>query len=325
MPCATALEIPAGACQHGLEVGVEIVGREDEVAALHAFFDTAGEGPAAVVLEGEAGIGKTTIWQAGVEAARERGLRVLTARPAEGERGLAHVVLGDLFEEVLDQVLPALSAPRRRALEAALLLDETAEQLVDPRTLGVAVRTALQALAERTPVVLAVDDIQWLDASSASALAFALRRMADDRVLLLLARRLVEGAQPSDLDRALGADSVQPLVIGPLSVGACIGSWATGSGGPLRARRCCAFTRLRAEIRSSRSSWPGLSAQTWARCSRSPFPRRSKSLCARDSPISPSPPARHSSSRRRWAHPRCRSWSGPASLPTRSRRQWARM
>nr|MBA3245050.1 AAA family ATPase [Actinomycetota bacterium] len=198
----------------------DIVGRDEELAALHAFFDTAGEGPAAVVLEGEAGIGKTTIWQAGVEAARERGLRVLTARPAEAERGLAHVVLGDLFEEVLDQVLPALSAPRRRALEAALLLDETAEQPVDPRTLGVAVRTALQALAERTPVVLAVDDIQWLDASSASALAFALRRMADDRVLLLLARRLVEGAQPSDLDRALGADSVQPLVIGPLSVGA---------------------------------------------------------------------------------------------------------
>ena len=219
MPCATALEIPAGACQHGLEVVVEIVGREDEVAALHAFFDTAGEGPAAVVLEGEAGIGKTTIWQAGVEAARERGLRVLTARPAEGERGLAHVVLGDLFEEVLDQVLPALSAPRRRALEAALLLDETAEQPVDPRTLGVAVRTALQALAERTPVVLAVDDIQWLDASSASALAFALRRMADDRVLLLLTRRLVEGAQPSELERAL-EESRQQLVIGPLSVGA---------------------------------------------------------------------------------------------------------
>ncbi len=79
----------------------DIVGRDEELAALHAFFDTAGEGPAAVVLEGEAGIGKTTIWQAGVEAARERGLRVLTARPAEAERGLAHVVLGDLFEEVL--------------------------------------------------------------------------------------------------------------------------------------------------------------------------------------------------------------------------------
>lgn len=138
---------------------MEIVGREDEVAALHAFFDRAGQGdgaaPAAVVLEGDAGIGKSTLWLAGVEAAREQGLRVLTARPAEAERGLAYVVLGDLFDGVLDEVLPALSAPRRRALEAALLVDETSEHPVDPRTLGVAVRTALQALAERTPVVRA--------------------------------------------------------------------------------------------------------------------------------------------------------------------------
>ncbi|HWN23190.1 MAG TPA: AAA family ATPase, partial [Gaiellaceae bacterium] len=199
---------------------MEIVGREDELAALHAFFDGAGEGPTAIVLEGEAGIGKSTLWLAGVEAARERGLQVLTARPAEAECGLAHVVLGDLFEEVLDEVLPELPAPRRRALEAALLLDEASDQPVDPRTLGVAVRTALQALAERTPVLLAVDDIQWVDASSANALAFALRRMAADRVLLLLARRHVERAQPSELERALGADSVQPVAIGPLSVGA---------------------------------------------------------------------------------------------------------
>lgn len=73
---------------------MEIVGREDEVAALHAFFDRAGPGggtgPGALVLEGEAGIGKSTFWLAGVAAARERGLRVLSARPAEVEQSLAH-------------------------------------------------------------------------------------------------------------------------------------------------------------------------------------------------------------------------------------------
>ena len=197
----------------------EIVGREEELGFLHAFLDQEAGGPLALVLEGEAGIGKSTLWLAGVEAARERGLRVLSSRPAEAERGLAHVVLSDLFEGVLDEVLPALSAPRRYALEVALLLDEASEQPVDPRTLGVAVRTALEALAERT-VVLAIDDVQWLDPSSASALAFALRRMAADRVLLLLARRVVEGAQPSELEGALEAESVQRLPIGPLSVGA---------------------------------------------------------------------------------------------------------
>src|SRR5688500_18001087 len=139
----------AAPCQHGRQMAIEIVGREDELAALHAFFERAGEGPAALVLEGDAGIGKSTLWQVGVEAARERSLRVLTARPAQAEQGLAHAALGDLFEGALDDVLPALSAPRRHALEVALLLDETTEQPVDPRTLGVAVRTALQALAEQ--------------------------------------------------------------------------------------------------------------------------------------------------------------------------------
>ena len=138
----------------------EIVGREEELRSLRSFIDPAGRGPAALVLEGEAGIGKSTLWLAGLDAARERGFHVLSSRPAEAERGLAHVVLSDLFEGVLDEVLPALSAPRRHALDVALLLDEASEQPVDPRTLGVAVRTALQALAEETPLVVAVDDVQ---------------------------------------------------------------------------------------------------------------------------------------------------------------------
>jgi len=202
------------------EVAVEIVGREDELAALHAFFERAGEGPSAVVLEGAAGIGKSTLWHAGVEVAREQGLQVLRARPAQAEQALAHAALGDLLEGVLDDVLPGLSPPRRRALEVALLLDESSERPVDPRTLGVAVRTALQALAERTAVVLAVDDVQWLDASSATALAFALRRMAADRVYVLLARRPVEGAEASALEGALEPESIQRIPVGPLSVGA---------------------------------------------------------------------------------------------------------
>jgi DNA-binding CsgD family transcriptional regulator len=198
----------------------EIVGREQELGSLRAFLERAAAGPAALVLEGEAGIGKSTLWLAGIEAAREQGLRVLSSRPAEAERGLAHVVLSDLFEGVLDDVLPALPPPRRHALEVALLVEEASEQTVDPRALGVAVRTVLQTLAESTPVMLAVDDVQWLDPSTTSALAFALRRMAGDRVVLLLARRLGEGSQPSELERAVEAESVERLPVGPLSVGA---------------------------------------------------------------------------------------------------------
>ena len=197
----------------------ETVGRQAELASMQAFLERASEGPLALVLEGDAGIGKSTLWLAGVEAAQTRGVRVLWSRPAEAERRLTHAVLGDLFEGVLESVLPALPAPRRRALEVALLVEEEADDF-DPRTLGVAVRSALEVLAAAGPVVLAIDDDQWLDPSSASALAFALRRLDEHAILLLLARRLGESAESPALEQAIPADRVDRLHVGPLSLGA---------------------------------------------------------------------------------------------------------
>ena len=198
---------------------LQIAGRGEELASLHAFIDEVREGPSALVLEGEAGIGKSTLWRAGVEHARRRGLRVLASRPAEAERSLPHVGLGDLLQDVLDDVLPALPAPRRRALESALLLEEAGTDAVDPRALGTATLSALQVLAEDKRVLVAIDDLQWFDASSARALAFALRRLAPCDVPLLLAKRL-DGVQQLGIEQALGAESVQRLPVGPLSVGA---------------------------------------------------------------------------------------------------------
>ena len=200
-------------------MSVETVGRQAELASIHTFLERAADGPLSLVLEGEAGIGKSTIWLAGVEAARAQGLRVLQSRPAEAEQRLTHAGLGDLFESVLETVLPALPAPRRNAFEVALLVEEAAEDF-DPRTLGVAVRSALEVLAGEGPTVLAIDDDQWLDPSSASALAFALRRLGEHAIFLLLARRPGERAETPGLEQALGADRVERLQVGPLSLGA---------------------------------------------------------------------------------------------------------
>jgi DNA-binding CsgD family transcriptional regulator len=197
----------------------EIVGREAELASLNAFIDET-EGSAALVLEGEAGVGKSTLWGAAVEHARARGLTVLSSRPAEAERGLGNVGLGDLLEGVIDDVLAALLPPRGRALQVALLREEASGDPVDRRTLAVAVHDALQLLSDRGPTLIAVDDVQWLDPSSSRALGFALRRLDASPVILVLARRLVEGAQQSELERALGPDRVRRLIVGPLSVGA---------------------------------------------------------------------------------------------------------
>jgi len=202
-------------------MALEIVGREEELASVRAFIDGAHDAPAALVLEGEAGIGKSTLWLAGVEHARAQGLRVLLSRPAEAERSLAHTGLGDFFADVLGDVLPALPRPRRRALEIALLLEEAADdEGVDHRAVSVAVRDALELLGNRTPLVIAVDDVQWLDLSSSSALAFALRRLASSHVLLLVTRRVTAAADRSELERGLPPERLSRVPVGPLSAGA---------------------------------------------------------------------------------------------------------
>ncbi len=201
-------------------MAVELVGREEELGFLIAFLDRTAEGPAALVLEGEAGIGKSALWLAGVRTARERRFRVLSTRPAEAEQSLGHAGLGDLLEDDLDEVLPALAAPRRRALEIALLVEEAGTHPPDPRTLAVAVRTAVRLLAETGPLLVAIDDVQWLDPSSEHALAFALRRLSNERVLVLLTRRLDERAEVSGLEHTLDAERVQRVHVGPLSLGA---------------------------------------------------------------------------------------------------------
>jgi len=196
----------------------EIIGREDELSAVQAFLDRPAEGLRALVLEGEAGIGKSTLWLAGVAAARDRSFRVLTSRPAEAERALANVVLGDLFGEVEPELLAALPAPRRRAFESALLR-EAHDLPVDPLALGVALSTLMPVLADVRPLVLAIDDDLWMDPSSAATLAFALRRLPSLPVLLLLSRR-TDGTPAAGLEEAIDPNRVARLATGPLSAGA---------------------------------------------------------------------------------------------------------
>jgi DNA-binding CsgD family transcriptional regulator len=196
----------------------EVVGRERVLDSVYAFLDRSVEGLAGLVLEGDPGIGKSTLWRAAVAAARERGLLVLSAQPSEAERELAYVGLGDLFEDALDDVLPALSAPRRRALEVALLRE--AGEAGDPRTLGVAVRDALRLLGGTGQLVVAIDDVQWLDDASARALGFALRRLSDENMAVLLARRAGTPGPTSEVEQAVDAERTERLVVTPLSVGA---------------------------------------------------------------------------------------------------------
>jgi DNA-binding CsgD family transcriptional regulator len=201
---------------------VEIIGRDAELPVVQGFLDRPVDGLRALVLEGEAGIGKSTLWLAGLAAARERSFRVLTSRPAETERTLPNLVLGDLFGDTPPQLLAALPVPRRHALESALLLGDGPDLPVDPRALGVAIATVLSMLADGQGLLLAIDDDQWMDPSSAATIRFALRRLSLQPILLLLARR-IDGAPTSALEEAMDPAEVERLRIGPLSAGAIHG------------------------------------------------------------------------------------------------------
>ena len=199
----------------------EIVVRGSELGAVAAFLDRGAGGLAALVVEGEAGIGKSTVWEAGVEAAASRGWLVRTSRPARSEQGLTLGGLTDLFGDVGDETLGRLPAPQRQALGVALLRIEATAESPDQRTLSVAVAGLLRLLAADRPVLIAIDDAQWLDESTAAILAYALRRLVDQPVGLLATVRTGAETPASDgLLSAVPADRLERVELGPMHLAA---------------------------------------------------------------------------------------------------------
>jgi AAA ATPase-like protein len=138
---------------------LEVVGRELELATIAAFVDGSASGVRALVLEGEAGVGKTTLWLAGVDAARERGHWVLESRPAAAEARFAFAGVSDLLGGVLAEVLDTLPTPQADALRAALLLKRAGDAPPNERAVAAGVLSALRTLCAVRPVLLAVDDV----------------------------------------------------------------------------------------------------------------------------------------------------------------------
>lgn len=192
---------------------VGLVGREPEIAVIESFLAADEAGFAALELVGEAGIGKTTVWQAAVRRGDELGLPVLSARPAESESRLSFAGLTDLLAAVDADVLGTLPTPQAEALDVALLR-AGASRSPGRRLVGTALLSVLRELTSKGPVLVAVDDAQWLDPPSASVLEFALRRLDDRPVRLVASRR----ADASRLEFV--GTRARRLELGPLSVAA---------------------------------------------------------------------------------------------------------
>jgi DNA-binding CsgD family transcriptional regulator len=193
----------------------QLVGREAELQAIRDAL-RATLAPAAVLLEGEPGIGKSALWQAAIAEAEELGRRVVAARPAAAESNLSHAALGDLLAGLGDERGDDLPAPQRRALDVALLRASPGGEPVDARAVGAATLGLLRAASRRAPLLVAIDDLQWIDAASAAAVAFALRRLAGEPVVLLATRRRGRDAQSIEL--GVPPDRTARIGVGPLEL-----------------------------------------------------------------------------------------------------------
>jgi DNA-binding CsgD family transcriptional regulator len=202
-----------------IERAAELATLDDAAAAVCA------GSPVVVTIEGPAGIGKSALLLAARQAAASRGLRVLSARGGELEQGMSLGIARQLFERLLlhapqqerTEMLTGTGASVARllGLDQGAVPGSPADEFV---MLNALYRLSVR-LAERSPVMFAIDDLHWADVASLRWLAYLIRRLEDLPVLLVLAKRSDEDGPGADL---LARIAAEPAVVHirpkPLSV-----------------------------------------------------------------------------------------------------------
>lgn len=197
------------------------LGRHEERARIERLLEEAARAPRGLALEGQPGIGKTTLLRDAVASAHARGYAVIATAPGEPDAPLAFTGLGDLFDELPEGLLEALPGPQRSALAAALFMEDAADVPESPRALPRAVLTVVRELSLGSPLLVAIDDEQWLDRASARLLAFAFCRLREEKICVLLTRRPQSGgALWPELARGFGSEGMAAQVLGPLDMSA---------------------------------------------------------------------------------------------------------
>ena len=164
-----------------------LLGRRTERVAIEHLLAQAQTGRSgALVVRGEAGIGKTAILEHARETAAPSRFRVEHSVGAESETQFAFAGLHQLCAPMLDRTA-ALPEPQQAALGVAFGL--RAGPAPDRFLVGLATLNLLAEIAEEQPLLCLIDDAQWLDDASAQVLAFVARRVTAERIALLFALR----------------------------------------------------------------------------------------------------------------------------------------
>ncbi len=204
-------------------MGSATVGRGIESRAVEDFLRRVRSGPAGLAITGEPGIGKTTVWSTTVNEARQQGFRVSSARAAEAESVLAYATVADLvdglFEGAASTVLDELPTVQRIAIDRVLLSGSGDGPVTDQRMAAAAFTAIVESLAVAHPVLLAIDDVQWLDSSSRAVIAFAVRRLKGRVGVLVTERTEGRGADASSWLQLSRPDGVSVIRLRPMSLG----------------------------------------------------------------------------------------------------------
>ncbi len=196
-----------------------VVGRDAELRAVDGFLDAARHRFEVLTVEGEAGIGKTTMWLECVRRAKLRGAHVLATRPSEAEATLSYAGLADLLDPVGEATIGQMALPLQEAVAAALFRAPAPRTGIDERALCAAVLSLLRLLTTSGSVVVAIDDAQWLDSPSARILSFVLRKLEAEAVGFVVTVR-TPSAAILRFDRAADPSRRQTIVLGAMTVAA---------------------------------------------------------------------------------------------------------
>ncbi|MCC6619569.1 MAG: AAA family ATPase [Chloroflexi bacterium] len=193
----------------------EVVGRGPAISAVRSWYDA--RRPVMLVIDGPAGLGKTTVWRVAVAELERAGARVLASEPTEAESRLSFLGLADLLAPDYDAIAALLPPPQAVALALALRLEEGRGRILDETAVARGALAATRLLArQHGSLVLAIDDLRWLDPPTLAVITYIARHVETDDGIRILGTHRIDEPDPPGLDRIAAVDR---LALEPISVG----------------------------------------------------------------------------------------------------------